>query len=148
MTALLMSNRVDDPAYAMTKRLFREEAMIVGPSTGAIVHAATELGLPRDGVMVAISPDGGFNMQLFADILEMRNLNIEVDNMTSESVYQLPEGLSQDLEQLRQLTRQFQKGEISAARYQAFRVPCGIYEQRKPGIHAPRQQRRHPVSCR
>jgi sulfite reductase (ferredoxin) len=53
--------------------------------------------------------------------------------MTSESVYQLPEGLSQDLEQLRQLTRQFQKGEISAARYQAFRVPCGIYEQRKSG---------------
>jgi cysteine synthase len=63
--------QVDDSrAYAMTKRLFREEAMIVGPSTGAIVHAATELGLPRDGVMVAISPDGGFKYaSFFADIL-------------------------------------------------------------------------------
>ena len=30
----------DDAAYGMTKRLFREEGLIVGPSTGAIVHAA------------------------------------------------------------------------------------------------------------
>jgi cysteine synthase len=53
--------RVDDePAYAMTKRLFREEGLIVGPSTGAIVHAATELATRLDGPGVAISPDGGF----------------------------------------------------------------------------------------
>ncbi len=52
--------RVEDgPAYAMTKRLFREEGLIVGPSTGAIVHAATEFGAVKEGIAVAISPDSG-----------------------------------------------------------------------------------------
>jgi cysteine synthase len=50
----------DEPAYEMTKRLFREEGLIVGPSTGAIVHAASELKLGADTIAVAISPDGGF----------------------------------------------------------------------------------------
>ncbi len=63
--------RVDDePAYAMTKRLFREEGLIVGPSTGAIVHAAVELGRESEGLAVAISPDGGFKYaSYFADVL-------------------------------------------------------------------------------
>jgi sulfite reductase (ferredoxin) len=47
--------------------------------------------------------------------------------------YRLPESLPQDLEQLRQLTEQFSRGDIPAARYQAFRVPQGIYEQRESG---------------
>lgn len=48
----------DDPAYHMTLRLFREEALIVGPSTGAIVHAIATLdGL--EGPVVGVSPDGG-----------------------------------------------------------------------------------------
>jgi len=60
----------DDPAYAMTKRLFREEGLIVGPSTGAIVHAATEFGLGKESVAVVISPDSGFKYaSYFADIL-------------------------------------------------------------------------------
>ena len=43
--------RVDDePAYAMTKRLYREEGLMVGPSTGAIVHAASLLDV--DGGVV------------------------------------------------------------------------------------------------
>ena len=49
------------------------------------------------------------------------------------NVYQLPQSLPEDLEQLRRLTGQFQRGEISAARYQAFRVPQGVYEQRESG---------------
>ena len=63
--------RVDDgPAYAMTKRLFREEGLIVGPSTGAMVHAAVEMAKDRTGVAVAISPDGGFKYSsFFKDIL-------------------------------------------------------------------------------
>ena len=63
--------RVDDePAYAMTKRLFREEGLIVGPSTGAIAHAAAEFGEGRDTVAVAISPDSGFKYaSFFANIL-------------------------------------------------------------------------------
>jgi cysteine synthase len=60
----------DKPAYAMTKRLFREEGLIVGPSTGAIVHAAAEFLEDKEGVAVAISPDSGFKYaSFFADIL-------------------------------------------------------------------------------
>jgi len=60
----------DDPAYAVTKRLFREEGLIVGPSTGAIVHAALEFGKEREGLAVAISPDSGFKYtSFFADVL-------------------------------------------------------------------------------
>jgi cysteine synthase len=63
--------RVDDePAYAMTKRLFREEGLIVGPSTGAIVHAAIEFGVGKRGVAVGVSPDSGFKYtSYFADVL-------------------------------------------------------------------------------
>ena len=49
----------DDPAYAATGRLFREEGLIVGPSTGAVVHAALELGADTGDVAVGISPDSG-----------------------------------------------------------------------------------------
>jgi cysteine synthase len=63
--------RVDDePAYAMTKRLFREEGLIVGPSTGAIVEAAVRFGADGDGVAVGVSPDSGFKYaSYFADVL-------------------------------------------------------------------------------
>jgi cysteine synthase len=63
--------RVDDePAYAMTKRLFREEGLIVGPSTGAIVNAAVEFGKEGLGVAVAISPDSGFKYaSYFSEVL-------------------------------------------------------------------------------
>lgn len=56
----------DDAAYAMTTRLFREEALMVGPSTGAVVEAATGL----DGLVVGVSPDSGFKYtSFFGDIL-------------------------------------------------------------------------------
>jgi cysteine synthase len=63
--------RVDDEAaYSMTKRLFREEGLIVGPSTGAIVHAAAEFGVENSGLGVAISPDSGFKYtSYFEEIL-------------------------------------------------------------------------------
>jgi len=54
----------------MTKRLFREEGLIVGPSTGAMVHAAIEFGKSHPGLAVAISPDGGFKYaSFFQDII-------------------------------------------------------------------------------
>ncbi len=60
----------DEPAYEMTKRLFREQGLIVGPTTGAIVQAAVEFGKQHEGVAVAISPDGGFKYSsYFADVL-------------------------------------------------------------------------------
>ena len=49
----------DEPAYAMTKRLFREEGLIVGPSTGAVVEGAARLGGNPEGLAVGVSPDGG-----------------------------------------------------------------------------------------
>ena len=63
--------RVDDqPAYETTKRLFREEALIVGPTTGAIVHAAVEFGKQHEGLAVAVSPDSGLKYtSYFGDIL-------------------------------------------------------------------------------
>ncbi len=58
--------RVDDgPAYDMTKQLFRKEGLIVGPSTGAIVHAAMEYRKENEGIAVAISPDSGFKYSSF-----------------------------------------------------------------------------------
>jgi cysteine synthase len=49
----------DGPAYDMTRRLFREEGLIVGPSTGAIAHAIAALDGATSGLVVGISPDGG-----------------------------------------------------------------------------------------
>jgi cysteine synthase A len=70
--------RVDDePAYAMTKRLFREEGLIVGPSTGALVHAAVEFGKTHPGLAVSISPDGGFKYaSFFGDVLGEEGLPV------------------------------------------------------------------------
>ena len=56
-----------------------------------------------------------------------------------------PTVLPEDLEQLRQMTEQFTAGDIPAARYQAFRVPLGIYEQRENGTYMLRV--RLPVCC-
>jgi len=59
----------DDDAYATTKRLFQEEGLMVGPSTGAIVHAATHFA-DRQGLAVGVSPDGGQKYtSYFADML-------------------------------------------------------------------------------
>lgn len=52
--------RVDDePAYEMTKHLHRREGLIVGPSTGAVVHAINQFPEEAHGVVVGISPDSG-----------------------------------------------------------------------------------------
>ncbi len=63
--------RVDDePAYDMTRRLFREEALVVGPSTGAIAHAIAGIGGETDGLIVGISPDGGMKYtSYYAELL-------------------------------------------------------------------------------
>jgi cysteine synthase len=61
----------DEPAYRMTRRLFREEALMVGPSTGAIAHAIAGLETGSDGLIVGISPDGGMKYtSYYAELLE------------------------------------------------------------------------------
>lgn len=49
----------DEDAYAMTKRLHREEGMIVGPSTGAVVSVMAGLPDTDRHLAVGISPDSG-----------------------------------------------------------------------------------------
>jgi cysteine synthase A/cysteine synthase B len=63
--------RVDDePAYETTKRLFREEGLMVGPSTGAVVYAATRLRDEIDGIAVGVSPDSGLKyLSYFGELL-------------------------------------------------------------------------------
>jgi cysteine synthase A/cysteine synthase B len=57
----------DDPAYRMSIRLAREESLIVGPSTGAIIQAALEYTKDKQGIAVAVSPDSGFKYMSFFD---------------------------------------------------------------------------------
>jgi cysteine synthase A/cysteine synthase B len=60
----------DDPAYAMTLRLHRENGLLVGPSTGAIVHAVTEYGPASDDLVVGVSPDSSLKYtSYFAEML-------------------------------------------------------------------------------
>ena len=63
--------KVDDgPAYETTRRLWREEGLTVGPSTGAVVHAVQQLDSNPDDLVVAISADSGFKYtSYFAEIL-------------------------------------------------------------------------------
>ena len=51
----------DKEAYLMTRRLAREEGLLVGSSSGAAVVAAREIaeGLTRDDVLVVLLPDSG-----------------------------------------------------------------------------------------
>jgi cysteine synthase B len=65
----------DEPAYAATKRLYREEGLMVGPSTGAVVHAVSEYAPGHDGVAVGISPDSGLKYtSYFAELLGTEGL--------------------------------------------------------------------------
>lgn len=49
-----------EPAYELTRRLAREEGLLVGPSSGAALLGVFELlKRVREGVVVTIFPDGG-----------------------------------------------------------------------------------------
>ncbi|MFC1855496.1 PLP-dependent cysteine synthase family protein [Thermodesulfobacteriota bacterium] len=56
---------MDDDAYSTSIELMRKESLLIGPSTGAIVYAAKEYMKGRDGLAVAISPDGAFKYVSF-----------------------------------------------------------------------------------
>lgn len=49
----------DDPAYETTKQIWREEGLMVGPSTGAVVSAVSQLDTSESDTVVAISADSG-----------------------------------------------------------------------------------------
>jgi sulfite reductase (ferredoxin) len=52
-----------------------------------------------------------------------------------ETIFRLPASHDADLEQFRQETDRFQRGDLAAAEYRAFRVPRGVYEQRESGTY-------------
>jgi len=53
-------NILDEDAFAMTRRLVREEGLFVGMSSGAAMHVACEKAKEmEEGVIVVIFPDGG-----------------------------------------------------------------------------------------
>jgi sulfite reductase (ferredoxin) len=55
--------------------------------------------------------------------------------MAQPLTYRAPSSLPEDLDKLRQMSEAFQAGAIDAARFQAFRVPQGVYEQREAGTY-------------
>ncbi|MDH3189457.1 MAG: PLP-dependent cysteine synthase family protein [Acidimicrobiia bacterium] len=60
----------DADAYQVTKEIWRREALMVGPSTGAVVDAATRIDARPGDVVVAISADSGMKYtSYFEDIL-------------------------------------------------------------------------------
>ncbi|MBQ8055363.1 MAG: hypothetical protein IJ270_00910, partial [Paludibacteraceae bacterium] len=52
--------------------------------------------------------------------------------------YKLPESLSQDINKLATLTAGYQNQIVSPTEFKAFRVPMGIYEQRKNEVYMAR----------
>lgn len=55
----------DDDAYRTGIRLAREEGILVGPTTGAIVFAALQYAKESKGLAVVISPDDAFKYMSF-----------------------------------------------------------------------------------
>jgi cysteine synthase A/cysteine synthase B len=60
----------DEDAYRVTKELWRTEALMVGPSTGAVVHAASQIDSSDGELVVGISADSGIKYtSYFEEIL-------------------------------------------------------------------------------
>lgn len=55
----------DDDAYQMGIQLARKEGILVGPTTGAILHAALQYAKKDKGLAVVISPDDAFKYVSF-----------------------------------------------------------------------------------
>ncbi|RJO61623.1 MAG: pyridoxal-phosphate dependent enzyme [Dehalococcoidia bacterium] len=55
----------DEDAYQTAIDLARKDGILVGPTTGAILHVALQLGKTNRGVAVAISPDDAFKYASF-----------------------------------------------------------------------------------
>ncbi|MDR2861689.1 MAG: cysteine--tRNA ligase [Syntrophobacterales bacterium] len=64
-------NVSDEDAFSMARRMAHEEGLFVGGSSGAAVHVALQMAKEmREGLIVAICPDGGeryLSTELFAD---------------------------------------------------------------------------------
>ncbi|MDR0814166.1 MAG: hypothetical protein LBN37_00275, partial [Bacteroidales bacterium] len=50
-------------------------------------------------------------------------------------MYKIPESLTEDITRLGTLVKDFRQGKVEAVQFKAFRVPMGIYEQRKDNVY-------------
>lgn len=65
----------DDSAYEATKQLWREEALMVGPSTGAMVAALDQIDTQPGDVIVAISADSGLKYtSYFTELIDKEGI--------------------------------------------------------------------------
>jgi len=55
----------DEEAYQTGIRLAREEGILAGPTTGAILYVALQYAKKREGLAVVISPDDAFKYVSF-----------------------------------------------------------------------------------
>lgn len=53
-------------------------------------------------------------------------------------MYKLPDALGEDIDKLGSLARGYREGKIEAVQFKAFRVPMGVYEQRKNEVYMAR----------
>lgn len=53
-------------------------------------------------------------------------------------MYKLPDTLSEDIAKLGNLAKEYRRGDVGAVQFKAFRVPMGIYEQRKNEVYMSR----------
>jgi cysteine synthase len=65
----------DESAYEATKQLWRQEALMVGPSTGAMVAALDKLDTRAGDVVVAISADSGLKYtSYFTELIDKEGI--------------------------------------------------------------------------
>jgi cysteinyl-tRNA synthetase len=108
----------DDAAYEMARRLAREEGLLVGMSSGAVMHVACELAAGLEsGVIVAVLPDGG-------------------EKYLSTPLFQVaePEVASLRLRFLNTLTSKYETFEPLSGGTKATMYSCGPTVHRRPHL--------------
>jgi cysteinyl-tRNA synthetase len=111
-------NIEDEAAWEMTRRLAKDEGLLVGMSSGAAMHAAAELARRLEsGVIVAIFPDGG-------------------ERYLSTPLFQVaePESLPVKLQFFNTLSRSHEPFEPIAGDKQATLYSCGPTVHRRPHL--------------
>ena len=53
-------------------------------------------------------------------------------------MYKIPDTLTQDIDKFGRLSGGYRKGDVSPVEFKAFRVPLGVYEQRKSEVYMAR----------
>lgn len=111
-------NIEDDAAFEMTRRLAREEGLLVGMSSGAAMHIAYEKAKQIDsGVIVVIFPDGG-------------------ERYLSTTLFQVqePETVPTKLHFLNTLTRRYESFEPLSGGTEVSMYSCGPTVHQRPHL--------------